>query len=140
MATKGSAPGFSAKRPDYLLPEGRRWPPKGQQEVLQQKNQITYSLRAGRGHQNVSSRFCSKETRWLTSWWQVMVSKGSSAGFAAKRPDHLLPEDRGWPPKGQQQVLQQRDQITYILRAGDGNQRVSGMFCSKETISLTTCG
>src|SRR6202044_3997517 len=98
MATKGSAAGFAAKRPDHLLPEGRRWPPKGQWQVLQQRDQITYFLRE-------------------------MATKRSAAGFAAKRPDHLLPEGRRWPPKGQQQVLQQRDQITYCLRAGDGHQR-----------------
>ena len=65
-----------------------------------------------------------------------MATKGSAAGFAAKRPDHLLSKGRRWPPKGQQQVLWQRDQITYFLRAGDGQQRVS-RFCSKETRSLT---
>ena len=37
-----------------------------------------------------------------------MATKGSAAGFATKRPDHLQTEDRGWPPKGQQHVLQQR--------------------------------
>ena len=63
MATKGSAAGFAAKRPDHLHTEGRRWPPKGQQQVLQHRDQITYSLRAGDGHQRVNSRFSSKETR-----------------------------------------------------------------------------
>ena len=90
MATKGSAAGFAAKRPDHLQTEGRRWPPKGQQKVLLQKDQITYSLRARDG------------------------TKGSADGFAAKRPDHLLPEGRKWPPKGQQKVLLQRDQITHF--------------------------
>ena len=66
MATKGSAAGFAANRPDHLLSEGRTLPPKGQQQVLQQRDQITYSLRAGDGHQKVSSRFCGKETRSLT--------------------------------------------------------------------------
>ena len=66
-----------------------------------------------------------------------MAIKGSAAGFAAKRPDHLRSKGRIWPPKGQQQVLQQKDLITYSLRAGDGNQRVSSRFCSKETRSLT---
>ena len=66
-----------------------------------------------------------------------MGIKGSAVGFATKRPDHSHPEGRRWPPKGQQQVLQQRDQITYILRAGDGHQRVSSRFCSKEARSLT---
>ena len=66
MATKGSAAGFAAKRPDHLHAEGRRWPPKGQQLVSQQKDQITYILRGGDGHQMVSSRFYSKETRSLT--------------------------------------------------------------------------
>ena len=65
-----------------------------------------------------------------------MANKGS-AGFVAKRPDHLLSKGRRWPPKDQQQVLQQRDQITYPLRVGDGHQRVSSRFCSKETRSLT---
>ena len=67
-----------------------------------------------------------------------MVTKESAAGFAANRPDHLLPENRRWPPKSQQQVLQQTDQITYILKAGDGHQRVSSRFCSKQTRSLTS--
>ena len=90
MATKGSAAGFAEKRPDHLLSKGRRWPPKGQQQVLQQRDlitynlrvgdghqrvssmvfqqrdQITYNLRVGDGHQRVSSRFGSKETRSLT--------------------------------------------------------------------------
>ena len=76
MATKGSGAGFAAKRPDHLLSDGRRWPPKGQQQVLQQRAQITYSLSAGYGNQRVSSR------------------------FVVKRPDHLLTEGRRWPPKG----------------------------------------
>ena len=86
MAIKRSAAGLAAKRPDHLLPEGkrwppegqqqvlqqrpdhlhsegRRWPPKGQQQVLQQKYQITYILKAGDGHQRVSSRFGNKESR-----------------------------------------------------------------------------
>jgi hypothetical protein len=67
-----------------------------------------------------------------------MAAKGSAAGFAAKRPDHLHAEDRRWPLKGQQQVLQQRDQITYNLKAGYGQQRVSSKFYSKETRSLTS--
>ena len=66
-----------------------------------------------------------------------MATKGSTAGFAAKTPDHLHAKGRRWPPKGQQQVLQKRDQITYILRVGDGHQRVSSRFCSKKTRSLT---
>ena len=66
MATKGSATGFAAKRPDHLHSEGRRWPPNGQQQVFQQKDQITYTLRAGDGHQRVNSRFGGKETRSLT--------------------------------------------------------------------------
>ena len=33
------------------------------------------------------------------------ATKGSAAGFAESRPDHLLSENRRWPPKGQQQVL-----------------------------------
>ena len=70
MATKGSAAGFEAKRPDHLLPEGRRWPPKGQQEDLQKNDQITYILRAGDG------------------------PKESAAGFSVKRPNYLHPEDR----------------------------------------------
>ena len=113
MATKGSAAGFAAKKPDHLHPEGRRWPPKGQQQVGQQRDQITYNLRVGDDHQRVSR------------------------SLATKRQDHLHPEGRRWPPKGQQQVLQQRNQITYILRVGDGHQRVSSRFCSKETRSLT---
>ena len=60
-----------------------------------------------------------------------MATKGSAAGFAASRSDHVQPEDRRWPPKGQQQVLQQTDQITYSLRTGDGHQRVGSRFCSK---------
>jgi hypothetical protein len=98
MVTKGSAAGFAAKRPNHLHTKGRRWPPKGQQHVLQQRDQATYRLRAEDGHQRVSSR------------------------FAAKRPNHLHTKGRRWPPKGQQHVLQQRDQATYRLRAEDGHQ------------------
>ena len=138
MATKGSAAGFAANRPDHLQPEDRRWPPKGQQQVLKQTDQITYSLKAGDGHQRVSSRFCSKQTRSLTLSGSEMATKGSAAGFAANRPDHLLPDGRRWPSRGQQQALQQTDQITYSLRGGDGHQRVSSRFCSKQTRSLTS--
>src|ERR1700733_6727200 len=99
MATKGSAAGFAAKRPDHLPTESRRWPPKGQQQVLQQKDQITYFLRAGDG------------------------TKGSAAGFAIKRLNHLQTEGKRWSPKGQQQVLWQGGWITYMLRAEDGHQR-----------------
>ena len=102
MATKGLAEGFASKRPDHLPTEGRKWPPKGQQKVLLERDQITYQLRA---------------------------TKGSAEGFAAKRPDHLPTEGRRWPPKGQEQVLQQRDQITYPLRVGDDHQRVNSNFC-----------
>ena len=70
MAIKGSAAGFATKRPDHLQPEGRIWATKSQQQVLQQRDQITYILRAVDGHQR------------------------SAAGFTAKRPDHLLPEGR----------------------------------------------
>ena len=66
-----------------------------------------------------------------------MATKGSIAGFVAKRPDHLHTESRRWPSKGQQEVLRKRDQITYMLRAGDGHQRVNRRFGSKETRSLT---
>ena len=59
-----------------------------------------------------------------------MAIKGSAAGFAAKRPDHLPTEGRRWPTKGQKQALQQRDQITYSLRAGDSHQRVSNRFAA----------
>ena len=80
---KMSTEGFAAKRADHLLPERKRWPPKGQQQVLQQRDQITYILETGDGHQRVRSGFHSKE-----------------------RLDHLLSEDGRWPPKGQQQVSQ----------------------------------
>jgi hypothetical protein len=66
-----------------------------------------------------------------------MDTKESVAGFAAKRPNHLHPEGRRWSPKNHQQVLQQIDQITYILRAEDGHQRVSSRFCSKEARLFT---
>jgi hypothetical protein len=81
MATKGSAAGFVAKKPDHLHPKGRKWPAKGQQQVFEQRDQITHTLRA------------------------EMATKGSAAGFAAKRPDHSPTKGRRWPTKGQQQVL-----------------------------------
>ena len=91
MATKGSAAGFAAMRPDHLLPEGRRWPPKGQQQVLQQKEQITYILRAGDGHQRVSSKFCTQIAYILRAG---DGRQRVSVVFAAKRPDHLHTEGR----------------------------------------------
>jgi hypothetical protein len=103
MASKGSAAGFAAKRPDHLLPEGRRWPPKGQQQVLQQRDQITYILRAGDGHQWVSSSFATKRPDHLLSG-QEIATKGLVADFVARRPDHLLPEGQRWSPKGQQRI------------------------------------
>ena len=92
MATKGQQHVLQQRdQITYILRAG--WPPKGQQRhVFQQRDQITYSLKLGDGHQ------------------------GSAVCFAAKRPDHLHSEGRRWPPMGQQQVLWQRDQITYMLR------------------------
>ena len=52
-----------------------------------------------------------------------MATKGSATGFTAKAPDHLLPEGRRMATNGSVAVLQQRDQITYILRAGDDHQK-----------------
>src|ERR1700678_934568 len=109
MTTKGPAAGFATKRPDHPLPEGRRWPPKGQQQVLQQRDQITYNLRVGDGHLRVSSRFCSKKTSSLTYYGQEMATKGSTASVVGQDPDSLPPKGRRWPPK------------------------VSSKFCSKET-------
>ena len=68
MTIKVSTVGLAAKKSDDLLPEGRRWPPKGHQHFLQKRDQITYILRTGDDHQRVNSRFCRKETRSLTSW------------------------------------------------------------------------
>ena len=66
-----------------------------------------------------------------------MAIKRSVASFATKRPDHLLSEDRRWPPKSEEQVWQQREQITYFLKERDGHQRVRSRSGSKETRSLT---
>ena len=66
-----------------------------------------------------------------------MATKRSATGFSTKTPDHLLSESRRQPTKGQGQVWQQRDQITYSLRTGDGYQKVSNICCSKEPRSLT---
>ena len=115
MAIKGSVASFAAKRPDHLLPESRRWPPRVRAGFAAKKDQITYFLRAVDGHPRVSAAVC----------------------FAPKRPDYLQTEGRRWPPKGQQQFLQQRDQITYSLRAIDGHKRVSSSFGSTKTRSLT---
>ena len=57
-----------------------------------------------------------------------MATKESAAGFKAKTPHHLLPEDRRWPQKGQHQVLKPRDQVTYCLKVKDNHQRVSIRF------------
>ena len=92
-----------------------------------------------------------------------MSTKGSAAGLAMNRPDHLLSEGRKWAWKGQELDFQQMDQITYTLqggdeymskgqqhdllqkaqityklRAADGHQRVSSRICIKQTISLTS--
>ena len=112
MVTKGSAAGVVAKRPDHLLPEGRgqppkgqqqlfvvktldhllpegrRWPPKGQQWILQQRDQITDKLRAGDGHQRISSRFYSKETKITYNLRARDGHQRVSNRSAAKRPDH----------------------------------------------------
>ena len=140
MGTKQSATGFSAKRPDHLQPEGKRWVQKGQQQYFQQRDQITYSLRARDRHQRVSSRICSKETRSLTDWGQEMGAKVSAAGFATNRAGCLQAEGTRWAPKSQQQDQQQTDQITYRLRAGGGHKRVSSSICSNQTRSLTNWG
>ena len=68
--------------------------------------------------------FAAKRPDHLLSG-QEMATKWSAADFSARMPDHLLPEGRRWPSKGQQQVWQQRVHIIYILRAEDDHQRVS---------------
>jgi hypothetical protein len=40
--------------------------------------------------------------------------------------NHILPEGRTKPQKGQQVELQQTDQITYILRVEQGHRRSTG--------------
>ena len=82
----------------------------GQQQVLQQKTQITHPLRAGDGHQRVSSRYCSNETRSLTTSEQEMATKRSVAGFVARSQDHLQSEGR------------------------DGHQKVSREFVMKQQL------
>ena len=82
--------------------------------------------------------FAAKRPDHLHTEGRRWPPKGKKQVLQPKRPNHLLPEGRKWPPKGQQQVLWQRDQITYFLRAGDGHQRVSSLFCSIETRSLTS--
>ena len=69
-----------------------------------------------------------------------MATKGSAAGFAAKRPDHLQTKGRRWPPNGQQQVLLDRDQIPYLLRAGDDHQRSAASFVAKRPNYLLSEG
>ena len=108
MATKGLVAGFAEKRPAHLLSEYKRWPPKGQHQV-----------------------FSAKRADHLQAEGRKWPRTGSAADFAAKRLDHLLPEGRRWPPKGQQQVLQQRDQITYPLRVGDDHQRSIATFAKQ---------
>src|ERR1700691_2786771 len=95
MATKGSAAGFAAKRPGHLLSEGRRWPPKGQQQVLQQKDYITYFLRAGDGHQKVHSEFVRKERSEYNmhirnSYLQTMMTDSAICLYSPCRTTYLL--------------------------------------------------
>ena len=65
-----------------------------------------------------------------------MVTKGSAAGFAAKRLDHLHSEV-GDGHKGSAAGFAAK-KITYFLRAGEDHQGVSTRFCSKEAGSLTS--
>ena len=115
MATRGSAASFSAIRPDHLHTEGRTWPPKSQQQVLQQRDHITYFLRAGDAHQRIN-RFWGKEARLLTLW-----AADGHQGVSSRSC---------------------RKETTYFLRAGDGHQKVSRAFvmnkwseCNMHTIN-----
>ena len=99
-----SAAGFAAKRPDHLHTESRKWSPKGQQHVLQQRDQITYCLRAGDGHQWVSSSVATRRQDHLHPEGRRWPPKGSAGSFAARRPNHLLPAGRRWLPKGQWRI------------------------------------
>ena len=49
----------------------------------------------------------------------------SAGGSAANRPDNVQAEGGKWEGDGQQVVLQQMDQITYILRVENGSEMVS---------------
>src|ERR1700722_16508061 len=106
MATKGSAAGFAAKRPDHLLSEGSRWPPKGQQQVLQERDQITYSLRAADGHQKGQQQVL---------WQRDQITYNLKA-----EDDHQRVSSRF--------CSKETNQITYTLKAGDGHQKVSSRF------------
>ena len=66
-----------------------------------------------------------------------MGTKQSVAGSGVQRLDHLQPEGRGWAPEGQQQDFQHTNQITYMLRAGEGHQMISIWMSNKKTGSLT---
>jgi hypothetical protein len=75
-ATRGSAGGIAANRPDHILPEGGTRPQEGQQVGLQQTDQITYILKVEQGHKRVSRWDCSKQTRSHTDWGWNKATRG----------------------------------------------------------------
>ena len=98
--------------------------------------------------------------RSLTFWGQEMNIKESAKDFTTKSLDHysLRAGDKHQrvnskfcatrdqityllrAGKGQQQILQQRDQITYFLMAGDGHQGSAAGFATKQADHLHTEG
>ena len=114
----------------YLLRAG-----KGQQQILQQRDQITYFLRTGDGNQRSAAGFAARRSDHLHPEGRRLPPKGQQQVFQQR--DHLHTESRRWPPKGQQQVWQQKYQITYSLKAGDSHQVVNSRVYRKETRLLT---
>jgi hypothetical protein len=104
----------------------------------------------------INCKLCKDKMRSLTFWGQEMNIKESAKDFTTKSLDHysLRAGDKHQrvnskfcatrdqityllrAGKGQQQILQQRDQITYFLRTGDGNQRSAAGFAARRSDHL----
>jgi hypothetical protein len=66
-----------------------------------------------------------------------MMSAGCSAAI---EENHVLSVGRRWKRWSEQVVVQLWSKITYSLWAGDGRDEVSGLFCSYQARSRTSCG
>jgi len=110
---------------DHVLPMSGRRARLGQHTVLQLSEEITYSLWAIEGRDEVSTQFCNYLRRSHTSCGRSVGETRSAHGPATIQGAHILPGGDRRAGQGQHTVLQLFNEITYSLWAIERRNEVS---------------
>jgi hypothetical protein len=113
---------------DHVLSMSGRRARLGQHTVLQLSEQITYSLWAIEGRDEVSTQFCNYLRRSHTSCGRSKGGTRSAHGPTTIQGDHILPGGDRRAGQGQHTVLQLFNEITYSLWAIERRNEVSTRF------------